>query len=126
MSYTNKGVDLSKYEKYGKKKEVELSSERVELSIVDDFKKVFEKALDENERIGKTLIDALSKAEGKYKSIISDYQKALKIGEKAQSSAKELGVELPVAFNNSIKNCIVGIKESQTLIGKINQLYRAF
>ena len=126
MSYTNKGVDLSKYEKYGKKKEVELASEKVELGIVDDFTKVFEKALDENERIGKTLIDALSKAEGKYKSIISDYENAIKLGDKAQSSAKELGVELPAAFKNKIDSSKAGVKEVRTLIGKINQLYSAF
>jgi hypothetical protein len=41
------------------------------------------KAVNEDLSIGNTLISALSKAEGKYKAIISDYENAIKLGDKA-------------------------------------------
>ena len=63
------------------------ATHKVELALVDDFTKVFEKAVNEDSSIGNTLISALSKAEGKYKAIISDYENAIKLGDKATESA---------------------------------------
>ena len=114
------------FNKLFKEEKTELSAQKVELALVDDFTKVFEKAVNEDSSIGNTLISALSKAEGKYKSIISDYENAIKLGDKATESAKELGVDLPSAFKNKIASSKAGVKEAKTLIGKINQLYSAF
>ena len=107
-------------------KKIELASQKIELALIDDFTKVFEKALNEDSSIGNTLISALSKAEGKYKGIISDYENAIKLGDKAIESAKELGIDLPSTFKNKIASSKVAVKEAKTLIGKINQLYSAF
>ncbi len=114
------------FNKLFKEEETELSAQKVELGLVDDFTKVFEKAVNEDSSIGNTLISALSKAEGKYKAIISDYENAIKLGDKATESAKELGVDLPSTFKNKIASSKAGVKEAKTLIGKINQLYSAF
>ena len=104
----------------------ELATQKIELGLVDDFTKIFEKAVNEDSSIGNTLISALSKAEGKYKAIISNYENAIKLGDKATESAKELGIDLPSTFKNKIASSKAGVKEARTLIGKINQLYSAF
>lgn len=107
-----------------KSEKVEL--EKVELGAIDDFEKVFNKVIDGDVLIGKTLISALSKAENKYKSQINEYEKAIKLGDKVIESAKDLGVDLPNTFKNKILSSKEGIKESRKLIGKINQLYSIF
>ncbi len=114
------------FKKLAEETKVELSAQKVELALVDDFTKVFEKAVNGDLSIGNTLISALSKAEGKYKAVISDYENAIKLGEKATESAKELGIDLPSTFKNKILSSKAGVKEARTLIGKINQLYSAF
>ena len=113
------------FKKLAQAEKVELATQKVELALVDDFTKVFEKAVNGDSSIGNTLISALSKAEGKYKAVISDYENAIKLGEKATESAKELGIDLPSTFKNKILSSKAGVKEARTLIGKINQLYSA-
>ena len=105
---------------------IALKNQKVDLSLIDDFEKIFKKAIDEDSQISISLIDALSKAENKYKAVINEYQKAIKEGEKAEDAAKQLGVDLPVTFKNKILSSKEGVKEAQKLIGKINQLYSAF
>ena len=100
--------------------------QKVELALVDDFEKIFNKAIDEDEQIGIALINSLSKAESKYKNLINDYEKAIKIGENALNSAKDIGVDLPNTFKNKIASSKEGVKEARKLIGKINQLYSLF
>ena len=94
----------------------ELATQKVELALIDDFTKFFEKAVNEDSNIGNSLINALSKAENKYKSVISDYENAIKIGEKAKASAKDLGVELPNTFKNKMASSKEGIKEARMII----------
>jgi hypothetical protein len=120
LKYLEEKIELKKQDK------TELATQKIELSAIDDFTKVFEKAVNEDLSIGNTLISALSKAEGKYKAIISDYENAIKLGDKATEFAKELGVDLPSTFKNKMASSKAGIKEARTLIGKINQLYSAF
>ena len=102
------------------------STEKVELGVIQDFKKLFDKANDGGLKIGETLIDALSKAEQKYKQNISDFEKALKIGEKLTSSYKELGVDVPKIVSNQILSCKSEIKENQKLISSISGFYSKF
>jgi len=102
------------------------STEKVELGVIQDFKKSFDKANDGGLKIGETLIDALSKAEQKYKQNISDFEKALKIGEKLTSSYKELGVDVPKIVSNQILSCKSEIKENQKLISSISGFYSKF
>ena len=102
------------------------STEKVELGVIQDFKKSFDKANDGGLKIGEPLIDALSKAEQKYKQNISDFEKALKIGEKLTSSYKELGVDVPKIVSNQILSCKSEIKENQKLISSISGFYSKF
>ena len=76
------------FKKLFKEEKVELATQKIELGLVDDFTKAFEKAVNEDSNIGNSLISALSKSEGKYKSVINEYEKALKLGDKAIASAK--------------------------------------
>ena len=114
------------FEKIANSKKVNLESQKVELGIVDDFEKEFEKANKEDVSIGSTLISALSKAENKYKGQINQYEKAIKLGDKAIETAKDLGVDLPNTVKNKILSSKEGIKEARTLINKISQLYNLF
>ena len=104
----------------------ELSAQKVELGIVDDFTKIFEKANNADVQIGKTLINALSKAENSYKGQISDYENAIKLSDEAEKAEKNLGVELPSPMKNKILSSKEGIKEAKSIISKISQLYGLF
>ena len=107
MSYTNKVVDLSKYEKYGKKKEVELASEKVELALVDEIESAEKKASKSYESSIKTLLKILSDLD----SAISDAKTAVSIASNMMpkvrdldKKAKELGVKLDPKINKAAQN----------------------
>ena len=104
----------------------ELSEVKVELGLVEDFEKLFNQALDSEGAVTDALIDALGKAEYKYKSVISDFERAVKVGEEAEASAKELGVDLPSVLQNKIESARRMAKESQGFIAKIKQMYSIF
>ena len=104
-------ADKIKASKMNKEQEADLllskitsivKGERVELGLVDDFEKKFKKVVDDDAAIGGKLIDDLRKAEVKYSQISKDYQELIKQGEKLESSAKELGIDLPVIIKNKI------------------------
>ncbi len=104
----------------------ELKAEKVELGAIDDFEKLFNKSLDASVKIGTTFIDAVSKAQNKYKGNISDLQKALKIGTEIKKSAKELGIDLPKVVINKIDSAESEIKETKDIISKLQKLYNLF
>ena len=103
-----------------------LSTQKVELGLVEDFEKIYQKAINEEESIAVGIIDALGKAENKYKSLINDFERAVKIGDNAEASAKELGVDLPNVFQNKVETARRSIKEAQGMLSKISQMYSAF
>jgi len=103
-----------------------LKGEKVELGLADDFEKKFNKVNDENAKISKQLIDNLRKAEVKYSEQSKDYQELIKQGEKLESSAKELGVDLPVIIKNKILSSKDGVKETQKLNQAITKMYSIF
>ena len=104
----------------------ELKAEKVELGSIDDFEKIFNKSLDASVKIGTTFIDAVSKAQSKYKGNIADMEKALKIGTEIKKAAKELGVDLPKALINKIDSAEANIKEEKGIISKLQKLYNLF
>jgi hypothetical protein len=104
----------------------ELKAKKIELGLVEDFEKLFNKSLDASVKIGTTFIDAVSKAQSKYKSNISDMEKALKIGNEIKKSAKELGIDLPKAVMNKIDSAEANIKEEKGIISKLQKLYNLF
>ena len=103
-----------------------LSENKVELSAMSDFKKIFDKTLDKDTKIGNDLIDDLRKAEVKYSQISKNYQELIKQGEKLESSAKELGIDLPVIIKNKILSSKDGVKEAQKLNQSIKKFYSLF
>jgi len=103
-----------------------LSQEKVELAVIQDFEKVFDKANDSGLKVGQTLIDAMSKAEQKYKQNLSEWDRAIKIGEKIEQSYKDLGIEVPTIIKNKIASCKSEKKEEQGFISAINSFYSKF
>jgi len=104
----------------------ELKSEKVELSLVDDFQKSFDKANDGGEKVSLDLIDSLRKAEVKYEQNISKWRDALKISEKLEQGFKDLGMDLPSDVKNKIASCKVSIKEEEAYISNIKGFYSKF
>ena len=128
-------ADKIKASKMNKEQEADLllskitsivKGERVELGLVDDFEKKFKKVVDDDAAIGGKLIDDLRKAEVKYSQISKDYQELIKQGEKLESSAKELGIDLPVIIKNKILSSKDGVKETQKLNQSIKKFYSLF
>lgn len=104
----------------------ELAKHEIELALVDDFKTIFDKSNNEQESIGQNLIKSLSKAEADYKQNLQNLQNAKKIGNDLTSKAKDLGIDLPANITNQYKTIDVMIKENQTYLSKISQMYSMF
>jgi hypothetical protein len=100
--------------------------QKVELGAIDDFEKLFNKSIDASVKIGTTFIDAVSKAQNKYKGNIANMEKALKVGSDIKKSAKELGIDLPKAVINKIDSAEANIKEEKGIISKLQKLYNLF
>jgi len=99
----------------------ELSEEvKVELGLVEDFEKIYKGVVDADYDASGIINDAFIKAEKKYKDIISDFERAAKIGSEAEAAAKELGVDLPNAFQNKVETARRGAKEAQGMLSKIS------
>jgi phage-related holin len=102
------------------------STQKVDLGIVQDFEKVFNKANDSGLKVSQTLIDALGKAEQKFNQNLSEWDRAIKIGEKLEQSYKDLGVEVPSIIKNKIASCKSEKKEEQGFISAIKSFYSKF
>ena len=111
---------------FSKTNKTELAAQKIELALVDDFEKKFKSLIDDSTSIGSQLIDALSKAENKYKVVKSDAMALVKVGQDLEQKAKDLGIDLPATVKNKFKSVEVEIKEANNLISKISQLYSAF
>lgn len=103
-----------------------LSKNKVELSTFSDFENSFDKANGAGEKIGLELISSLRKAEVKYKQNISDWQQALKMGERVEELMEEVGYPVPAVTKNQIASCKYEIKENQKLISAIKGMYGKF
>ena len=103
-----------------------VKGEKVELALVDDFEKKFNKTNDEDSKVGSTLIDNLRKAEVGFSQISKNYQESIKLGEKLEVASKELGVDLPSVVKNKILSAKEGIKEAQKINQSIKKFYSLF
>ena len=84
----------------------ELSTEKVELGIVDDFEKMYDSALNKYRKVVNQTLKNLNNAGQDLEQIEREFVVALKKGEQAEESAKDLGIKLP----NKVSNNIQGIK----------------
>jgi cysteinyl-tRNA synthetase len=123
---TQKNVNQRLSKLYTQDAKQELSSEKIELALVDDFEKKFKSLMDDSVSIAGQLIDALSKAENKYKVVKSDAMALAKVGQDLEQKAKDLGIDLPTTVKNKFQSVEAEIKEANKLISKISQLYSAF
>ena len=104
-----------------------LSVQKVELGAVDDFKKLFEKSLDNWEGISNSLIKAMSKTQQDYKAQKGKWEQVIKMGESIEKDAKDLGVEIPkTVLGNKLLSAKDFIKESQKINQAIEKLYNIF
>ena len=108
-------LEMKAQEKIKELKEL-FSTQKVDLGVIQDFTKLFEKALDKSLKISLPLLDALSKARGEYIQNNNDWERALKKSEELLSAYKNLGVDIPQIIKNKILSCEAGIKENQKII----------
>ena len=97
---------------------------KVELGAIDDFEKLFNKALDDN--TAEKLIDNLRKAEVGFKKGLKDFQKALKEGQSIEVLAKDLGIKIPKQIKNKIDSTSAYIKDYNKYISEIKSMYNIF
>jgi hypothetical protein len=119
-------TDKKVFEKLFSSEKVELSSDKYEFALADDFIAVFTKANNDQAKISTTLVDNLAKAANSYKGNIDDWSKASVIGSQLIARSKEIGIDLPPAIINRIKASDIEVKKMQSMIGKITQLYKEF
>jgi hypothetical protein len=117
------------YEEYEKElKEFNLSKvEKVQLGAIDDFKKLFEKSLDNWGNTSNSLIKAMSKTQQDYKAQKGKWEQVIKLGEGIEKDAKDLGVEIPkTVLGNKLLSAKDFIKESEKINQAIEKLYNIF
>jgi hypothetical protein len=104
-----------------------LKAEKVELGAIDDFKKLFDKSLNDWEGTSNSLINAMSKTQQDYKAQKGKWEQVIKLGEGIEKQAKELGVEIPkTVLGNKLLSAKDFIKESQKINQAIEKLYNMF
>ena len=104
-----------------------LSVQKVELGAIDDFKKLFEKSLDNWGNTANSLIKAMSKTQQDYKAQKGKWEQVIKMGESIEKDAKDLGVEIPkTVLGNKLLSAKDFIKESQKINQAIEKLYNIF
>ena len=128
------GYFINKMEKMGKQqfsneeireaiKEL-LSVQKIELGVIDDFEKQFEKAM--NDTTADKLITDLRKAEVGFEKVIKEFDKASKLGITLIKAAKDLGVDLPKTVTNKIDSSQSEKSEHQKYLSKISAMYNMF
>ena len=128
------GYFINKMEKMGKQqfsneeikeaiKEL-LSVQKIELGVIDDFEKQFEKAM--NDTTADKLITDLRKAEVGFEKVIKEFDKASKLGITLIKAAKDLGVDLPKTVTNKIDSSQSEKAEHQKYLSKISAMYNMF
>lgn len=98
-----------------------LASEKVELGLIDDFKKLSDKALNSGTDAGGDITDWLNKLPkliAALKSSQKDQKAVIDLGEKIKKQAKDLGLDLPANIQKDIKGAEQWFDEIATIIKK--------
>jgi hypothetical protein len=114
------------FEKLFSPDKVELESQKFELALADDFKAIFNKANNDQAKIATRFVDALAKASNEFKANLADWNKAQLLGNQLIQQSKQIGVELPAPFLNSVKSSEIEVKKMPLLLYKIALLYKEF
>jgi hypothetical protein len=100
---------------------VELKSEKVELSLADDFKKASSKAINSGTDSGGNIQDWVSKLPKlitALKKSLNDQEKVIQIGNKMKKISKELGADLPANVIKDLDGAEQWKKEISAIIKK--------
>lgn len=126
MSYTGKAIDLSKYEKYGKK--VELSKVEVELGSIkeiDTYIKILKANVQESEKEGEKyakaeaeLVKAWNELNNHRNAIYKNaFSNAPKVLDEFKAKAKSLGVDFSM---------IMEVQELEVYIKEVKEYVKFF
>lgn len=100
-------------------KKTELSEHKIDLSLVGDIDKAFDKAIRSEKNIAK-LAQSL---ELDAKTASNDYQVVINLGQRALQSAKELGADDIVrVIQSRISDAEVSKKEMDSIVSKIKSI----
>ena len=109
------------FNKLAQAEKVELSAQKVELALVDDFKKLSSKAINSGSDAGGDIddwINKLPKHIAALKNSQKDQKKVIDLGEKIKKQAKDLGFDLPAFVVKEIEGAKQWDKELNGIINK--------
>ena len=108
---------LSALNKMIRESKTELKAEKVELALVDDIEKAYNKA----ESLENTISKAVSKLRSEVLKTADAWDKVEVLAIKGKKAAKELGVkEAETLFNSRGSDAEVNIKEMKAILSKID------
>lgn len=103
---------------------VELASERVDLTSIDDFNKaaaITVKGVNEGNALVSQAAKMLNDAASKYKQTISANESAIKLGEKIIADAKSLGIPAPDVLVKTVSMLQIRLKDLQGAADRISK-----
>lgn len=109
------------YSKLNSDNKTELAKHKIELSLIDDFKKVSSKAINSGADSGGDVEDWLSKLPkliSALKKSLNDQEKVIETGNKIKKISKELGADLPANIKKDLEGAEQWQKEINSIIKK--------
>lgn len=101
------------FSKLAKEEKTELNSEKVELALIDDLRKAYDRSLSDIKRLEDVIKD-LKKAQQNGSSALTgmniSFEKFLNLNLKGEKAAKELGLDFP--FNKEYNELFKRSKEA--------------
>lgn len=114
----------SVYNRLFSEDKVELASERVDLTSIDDFNKaaaITVKGVNEGNALVSQAAKMLNDAASKYKQTISANESAIKLGEKIIADAKSLGIPAPDVLVKTVSMLQTRLKDLQGAADRISK-----
>ena len=109
------------YSKLNSDNKTELAKHKIELSLIDDFKKFSSKAINSGADSGGDVEDWLSKLPkliSALKKSLNDQEKVIETGNKIKKISKELGADLPANIKKDLEGAEQWRKEINSIIKK--------
>ena len=109
------------YSKLNSEKKTELANHKIELGLIDDFKKASNKAINSGTDAGGDVEDWISKLPkliSALKKSLNDQEKVIEIGNKMNKISKELGANLPSNVKKDLEGAEQWKKEINSIIKK--------
>ena len=110
------------FERLNKIEKIALKSQKVELALVDDFKKLSSKAIDSGSNAGGDVdnwLNKLPKHISSLKESQKDQKRVIELGTKIKEQAKDLGFDVPSFVLKEIEEAKQWDKELNRIINKL-------